>query len=69
MITWQDGLFIPFGTLASHLLNFAFMEVVLHNSISRLEMKASVFISELSDSDKVNYFIELRAGWFVCNFL
>lgn len=46
------------------------MEVVLHNGFSRFEIKPSVFISECqTDSDKVNYFIELSAGLSDCNFL
>lgn len=56
--------------LASRLLVFAFMEVVLHNGSSRLEIKPNVLISQCQpDSDKVNYFIELSVGWCVCNFL
>lgn len=70
MITWQAGLFIPWECLASQLLVFALMEVVLHNGFSRFEIKPSVFISECqTDSDKVNYFIELSAGLSDCNFL
>lgn len=56
--------------LASQLLGFAFMEVVLHNDFSRLEIKPSVFISKChTDSDKVNCFIELSAGRSASNFL
>lgn len=56
--------------LVSQLLVFAFMEVVLHNGSSRFEIKPNMFVSECqTDSDKVNYFIELSAGWFACNFL
>lgn len=72
---WSLGRLICFvytfwDCLASLLLVFAFMEVVLRNGFSRFEIKPSAFISECqTDSEKVNYFIELSAGWSACSVL
>lgn len=41
MVTWQAGLFMPFGTVrlvSYYFFVVVFMEVVLHNGFSRLEI-------------------------------